>query len=91
MQRYSASEADCKGCPRRQNCISETSPCRQVWRSEHEVLLEAHRQRMQGNKDKMRMRKALVEHPFGTLKDRAGWSHFLLRGGRCQTSCRLKL
>ncbi|MCX7097727.1 MAG: transposase [Methylococcales bacterium] len=23
---------------------------------------------------------ALVEHPFGTLKRRAGWDHFLMRG-----------
>jgi len=23
---------------------------------------------------------ALAEHPFGTLKYRAGWNHFLVRG-----------
>ena len=28
----------------------------------------------------MRRRKALVEHPFGTLKCRAGYRHFLMRG-----------
>ena len=27
-----------------------------------------------------RKRSALVEHPFGTLKCRAGWNHFLVRG-----------
>ena len=28
----------------------------------------------------MRQRGALVEYPFGTLKRRAGWDHFLMRG-----------
>jgi hypothetical protein len=28
----------------------------------------------------MRRRSALAEHPFGTLKCRAGYRHFLLRG-----------
>ena len=28
----------------------------------------------------LRRRAALVEHPFGTLKCRAGYRHFLLRG-----------
>jgi hypothetical protein len=28
----------------------------------------------------MRRRSAIVEHPFGTIKCRAGYRHFLLRG-----------
>ena len=28
----------------------------------------------------MRQRACLVEHPFGTLKCRAGYRHFLVRG-----------
>ena len=28
----------------------------------------------------MRRRSAIVEHPFGTLKCRAGYQHFLVRG-----------
>ena len=35
---------------------------------------------MQGAGGKMRERCGLVEHPFGTLKHRAGWTHFLVRG-----------
>lgn len=35
---------------------------------------------MQNSKGIMRSRGALVEHPFGTLKRRAGWDHFLMRG-----------
>lgn len=80
IQRYVASEIACQACPLRDRCISRTSRCRELWRSEHESVLQAHRTRMQANPDKVRLRSTLVEHPFGTLKSRAGWSHFLLRG-----------
>lgn len=40
---------------------------------EHEAIVEAHRERMA-------KRKAICEHPFGTLKVWCGWTHFLLRG-----------
>jgi transposase len=80
IQRYAASGTVCQSCPLRDNCIRRTSRCRELWRSEHETLLHAHRTRMQANPEKVRLRGALVEHPFGTLKTRSGWSHFLLRG-----------
>ena len=35
---------------------------------------------MQSADELMRRRSALVEHPFGTLKCRAGYRHFLVRG-----------
>jgi len=34
----------------------------------------------QQGSEKMRLRAAISEHPFGTLKQQCGWSHFLLRG-----------
>ena len=43
-------------------------------------MLIAHRARMQANPDKVRQRPGAIEHPFGTLKRRAGWDHFLMRG-----------
>ena len=49
-------------------------------RWEHEDVAERHQARMHNNKGIMRQRSALVEHPFGTLKRRAGWDHFLMRG-----------
>jgi len=42
--------------------------------------LEEHRQRMAENPERMADRAEAVEHPFGTLKRRCGWDHFLLRG-----------
>ena len=35
---------------------------------------------MESASDLMRRRSAIVEHPFGTLKCRAGYRHFLVRG-----------
>ena len=46
----------------------------------YEEVAERHQNRMQNSKGIMRQRGALVEHPFGTLKRRAGWDHFLMRG-----------
>ena len=34
----------------------------------------------EGASELMRRRSAIVEHPFGTLKCRAGYQHFLVRG-----------
>ena len=80
FHRFSASETVCKSCPQKANCLGDKIPCRVVWRSENADLLTAHQERMKTSKGKMRERSALVEHPFGTMKSRAGWSHFLLRG-----------
>jgi hypothetical protein len=35
---------------------------------------------MEAARELMRRRSAIVEHPFGTLKCRAGYRHFLVRG-----------
>ena len=35
---------------------------------------------MKGADDLMRRRFAIAEHPFGTIKCRAGYRHFLVRG-----------
>ena len=63
-------------------CTTAESACREVYRSEHEEAMERHRGRLKSNPKHSRQRSALVEHPFGTLKCRAGWNHFLVRGLR---------
>ncbi len=80
QQRYMGSESDCGPCQDRNKCITQKSSCREIWRSEHEAVLAAHRQRMTENPLTIRKRSGMVEHPFGTLKRRAGWDHFLVRG-----------
>ena len=78
--RYTSRKADCDACPLRARCLSAKTPTRTVCRWEYEAVLERHRARMKGAAGRMRRRGAIVEHPFGTLKCRAGYRHFLVRG-----------
>ena len=61
-------------------CLTEKAKLRTVYRWEHDEVIERHLARMQHAGALMSRRAALVEHPFGTLKCRAGYRHFLLRG-----------
>jgi transposase len=78
--RYASSTKTCRTCPLRARCLSPKASRRTIGRWEHEDVLDRHRARMQGAGDLMRRRAALVEHPFGTIKCRAGYRHFLVRG-----------
>jgi transposase len=80
--RYLGSKASCGGCALKASCLSSKAKYRSIFRWEHEDVLDRHRQRMasEGAGKLMRRRSAIVEHPFGTLKCRAGYQHFLVRG-----------
>ena len=78
--RYASRKAHCDRCRLRTRCLSPKARSRTIRRWEHEDVLERHRARMQDAADLMSRRAALVEHPFGTIKCRAGYRHFLVRG-----------
>ena len=78
--RYASSAKTCKACPLKARCLSPTASRRTIGRWEHEDVLERHRARMRDASELMRRRSGIVEHPFGTLKCRAGYRHFLVRG-----------
>ena len=78
--RYASRGATCRTCPLKARCLSPKASRRTIARWEHEDVLERHRARMQGAGELMRRRSSIVEHPFGTLKCRAGYRHFLVRG-----------
>jgi transposase len=80
--RYLSSRKSCDACPMRARCIAPEAKIRSVSRWEHEGVLDRHRARMasEGTSQLMCRRSAIVEHPFGTLKCRAGYQHFLVRG-----------
>ena len=78
--RYASRTKVCRACPLRTKCLTPKASQRIVRRWEHEDVLERHRARMESAGDLMRRRSAIVEHPFGTLKCRAGYRHFLVRG-----------
>ncbi len=77
---YKSKASVCSECPLRKQCLTQKTKLRQIERWEHEKVIERHQERMQENPQAMRQRGALVEHPFGTLKHRAGINHFLMRG-----------
>jgi len=85
-QRYYQSKREaCRSCLQQEKCLgkkaSATGTPRKISRWEHESKLKNYKQRMCNAKAQKEKRSALVEHVFGTLKERAGWSqHFLVRG-----------
>tara|TARA_B100001063_G_C16729772_1_gene538618 strand:- start:5 stop:1555 length:1551 start_codon:yes stop_codon:yes gene_type:complete len=81
MQRYVSRVQDCRHCPLRSQCLTDKARHRHLERWEHEAVNERHQQRMdREGAVYMKLRAGLAEHPFGTLKVRAGWTHFLSRG-----------
>ncbi len=80
--RYVSRRSICQVCPLRLGCLSPRSDRRTIERWEHEDVLDRHRARMatEAAAAVLRRRKTLAEHPFGTLKCRAGYRHFLVRG-----------
>jgi transposase len=81
-RRYLVPKATCGACRLQASCLSSKAECRSIFRWKHEDVLDRHRERMagEGARELMRRRSAIVEHPFGTLKCRAGYQHFLVRG-----------
>ena len=67
----------CPSCPLKSKCTTGSE--RRISRWEHEHVLEAVQQRLDGNPQAMRLRRETVEHPFGTLKMRMGATHFLMK------------
>lgn len=80
LTRYQSKATDCNQCPLREQCLGEKAAIKQIHRWEHEAVVERHKQRMGQKPGIMKKRGALVEHPFGVLKHRAGMNHFLMRG-----------
>jgi transposase len=67
----------CSGCPMKAKCTDGQE--RRIKRWEHEAVLEAADAELAKNPDAMRLRKQLVEHPFGTIKHWMGSTHFLMK------------
>ena len=75
-----ACRSACEACPLRRRCLAAKAHRRDIYRWVHEDVIDRHRARMTQADALMRRRGTLAEHPFGTLKCRAGYRHFLLRG-----------
>ena len=69
----------CKQCALKAQCTRNKAN-RTITREADEQLMEQMAERMRQAPEKIRQRKALVEHPFGTIKRALGYDHFLLKG-----------
>src|SRR5271154_2012783 len=67
----------CPDCPLKSRCTSGQE--RRIKRWEHETVIDALQDRLDRKPDAMRIRRATVEHPFGTLKAWMGATHFKTR------------
>ena len=67
----------CAHCTMKNQCTPSRE--RRVSRWEHEHVLEAVQRRLDENPEAMRQRRETVVHPFGTIKDRMGATHFLMK------------
>lgn len=75
IRRYWSSA--CPSCPIKDKCTTAVN--RRVSRWVHEEVLEVAEARLEGLHDAMRIRKAVVEHPYGTIKHWMGSNHFLTK------------
>jgi len=68
-------------CTLKKNCLSDKTPNKQVYRWEHEHLVDSYIKKMDTPHAKaiVKKRGSIVEHPFGTIKRTLGWNHFLVR------------
>ena len=69
----------CKECSLRTNCTRNKAN-RTITREENEGLMEEMALRVKANRGIMKLRKALVEHPFGTIKRVMNAGYFLCKG-----------
>jgi len=69
--------SNCAGCSLNPQCTPAKE--RRVARWEHEAVIDAMQARLDRKPDAMRIRRATVEHPFGTLKAWMGATHFRTR------------
>jgi transposase len=69
--------SNCAGCPLKSQCTDGKE--RRIRRWEHEAVIDAMQARLDTKPDAMRIRRATVEHPFGTLKAWMGATHFKTR------------
>lgn len=79
---YRAGSKTCNACPLRSQCIPDKTAYKKVAASEYFQSIQIHKEKMKTVKAKnmMQQRASLVEHPFGTIKQTLGWSHYLVRG-----------
>lgn len=76
---YYSNPPACRSCSMRVQCTRDQT-ARRIVRRPEEAQVGAMRKRLAERPELMVRRKAVVEHPFGTLKRGMDMGHFLLKG-----------
>lgn len=69
----------CKTCSQKEQC-TRNEKGRKIWRWVDEQYLDAMARRVRAQPEKVKLRKAIVEHPFGIMKHSMKQGDFLTRG-----------
>ena len=86
--RYHATSA-CRGCELRPRCRRNKGG-RRITRWVDEALLDEMARRVRAEPEKVKRRKAIAEHPFGTIKHGMKQDYFLTRG-LAKVGCEMSL
>jgi transposase len=73
------STKECRTCEIKPKC-TRNKKGRRITRWVDEAILEEMSERVKANPDKMKKRKELAEHPFGTMKRGMNSGYYLMRG-----------
>lgn len=69
----------CKTCPVRKLCTTAKSNGKIIQRSEYTENIQNNAKRVAANDQLYKMRQAIVEHPFGTIKRQWGFDHIITK------------
>lgn len=72
---------ECKNCPVLDQCTKSSKRGRIVERTEFTENLERNKQYLEQNPELYKLRQAIVEHPFGTIKRQWGYDHTMMKRG----------
>jgi len=79
MKKYRSDS--CSSCESKSKCTRKKNG-RVIFRWEHEEILDEMRKRVKENKDVVKKRNCMCEHPFGTIKRGFNQGYLLLKGLR---------
>jgi len=79
---YRCKSGACCSCKYYRTKCTKNRLGRTIWRLEHQGVVDDMSQRFRGHPEMMDKRKAMVEHPFGTIKRAFGAGYLLLKGLR---------
>lgn len=76
----------CKCCPVRQKCTASKINGKIVQRRKSADVVQANAWRIENNPQTYRLRQAIVEHPYGTIKRQWGFSYIMTKKGKARAS-----